>query len=295
MFVMMGEILLRAGITERMYDSIVKWLGWLPGGLMHSNIGSSALFAATSGSSGGNGCYHWYGLPLPQIKKRGYNESLFLGTVAAGGTLGILIPPSINLILYGLLTNTSVPELYLAGFFTGVSSGFVIHVDRYHRMPVEPKMGWRKTAPHLVGAARRFAFIAALLWAFSRLLLDLYTQELLRRPKLPRWAWWRPCSWPLPMVKCHWCMMRQAAEGNHAHNSNDYAYHHCCGLFELCVVNYRPNASPNGFCNWAWLDADANDADDRCGFGANRVFYGNLIDATDNGAFDNADCCRFGF
>lgn len=118
MFVMMGEILLRAGITERMYEAIVKWLGWLPGGLMHSNIGSSALFAATSGSSVATAATIGT-VAVPQIKKRGYNESLFLGTIAAGGTLGILIPPSINLILYGLLTNTSVPELYLAGFLPG--------------------------------------------------------------------------------------------------------------------------------------------------------------------------------
>ena len=118
MFVMMGEILLRAGITEKMYDGIVKWLGWLPGGLMHSNIGSSALFAATSGSSVATAATIGT-VAVPQIDKRGYNERLFLGTIAAGGTLGILIPPSINLILYGLLTNTSVPELYLAGFIPG--------------------------------------------------------------------------------------------------------------------------------------------------------------------------------
>ena len=118
MFVLMGEVLLRAGITERMYEGIVKWLGWLPGGLMHSNIGSSALFAATSGSSVATAATIGT-VAIPQIKKRGYNESLFLGTIAAGGTLGILIPPSINLILYGLLTNTSVPELYLAGFLPG--------------------------------------------------------------------------------------------------------------------------------------------------------------------------------
>ena len=118
MFVMLGEILLRAGITERMYDGIVKWLGWLPGGLMHSNIGSSALFAATSGSSVATAATIGT-VAIPQIEKRGYNEPLFLGTIAAGGTLGILIPPSINLILYGLLTETSVPELYLAGFLPG--------------------------------------------------------------------------------------------------------------------------------------------------------------------------------
>jgi len=118
MFVLLGEILLRAGITERMYEGIVKWLGWLPGGLMHSNIGSSALFAATSGSSVATAATIGT-VAIPQIDKRGYNEPLFLGTIAAGGTLGILIPPSINLILFGLLTDTSVPELYLAGFVPG--------------------------------------------------------------------------------------------------------------------------------------------------------------------------------
>jgi len=118
MFVLLGEILLRAGITERMYNGIVKWLGWLPGGLMHSNIGSSALFAATSGSSVATAATIGT-VAVPQIEERGYNEPLFLGTIAAGGTLGILIPPSINLILYGLLTETSVPELYLAGFLPG--------------------------------------------------------------------------------------------------------------------------------------------------------------------------------
>ncbi|MEM1048938.1 MAG: TRAP transporter large permease [Pseudomonadota bacterium] len=118
MFVLLGEILLRAGITEKMYEGIVKWLGWLPGGLMHSNVGSSALFAATSGSSVATAATIGT-VAIPQIERRGYNEPLFLGTIAAGGTLGILIPPSINLILYGLLTDTSVPELYLAGFIPG--------------------------------------------------------------------------------------------------------------------------------------------------------------------------------
>ena len=118
MFILLGEILLRSGIAEKMYDGIVKWLGWLPGGLMHANTGSCALFAATSGSSVATAATIGT-VAIPQIERRGYNERLFLGTVAAGGTLGILIPPSINLILYGLLTDTSVPELYLAGFIPG--------------------------------------------------------------------------------------------------------------------------------------------------------------------------------
>jgi len=118
LFVMLGEILLRSGIAERVYNGIAQWLSWLPGGLMHANIGTCALFAATSGSSVATAATIGT-VAIPEIKKHGYHESLFLGTIAAGGTLGILIPPSINFILYGLLTNTSVPRLYLAGFIPG--------------------------------------------------------------------------------------------------------------------------------------------------------------------------------
>jgi tripartite ATP-independent transporter DctM subunit len=115
---MLGEILLRAGIAERVYNAAAQWLSWLPGGLMHANIGTSAMFAATSGSSVATAATIGT-VAIPQIKQRGYDERLFLGSIAAGGTLGILIPPSINFILYGLLTNSSVPRLYLAGFLPG--------------------------------------------------------------------------------------------------------------------------------------------------------------------------------
>ncbi len=118
LFVLLGEILLRAGIAERVYNAVAQWLSWLPGGLMHANIGACAMFAATSGSSVATAATIGT-VALPQIQKRGYNERLFLGSIAAGGTLGILIPPSINFIIYGLLTNSSVPRLYLAGFIPG--------------------------------------------------------------------------------------------------------------------------------------------------------------------------------
>jgi len=119
LFILLGEILLRSGLADRMYSAMSLWLSWLPGGLMHANIGASALFAATSGSSVATAATVGT-VALPQIEKKGYNESLFLGSLAAGGTLGILIPPSINLILYGVLTNTSVPKLYLAGILPGI-------------------------------------------------------------------------------------------------------------------------------------------------------------------------------
>lgn len=119
MFILLGEIMLRAGIALRMYNAVVQWISWLPGGLMHANIGSSAIFAASSGSSVATAATVGT-VAYPEIEKRGYNERLFLGSLAAGGTLGILIPPSINLIIYGLLTDSSVPELYLAGIIPGV-------------------------------------------------------------------------------------------------------------------------------------------------------------------------------
>jgi tripartite ATP-independent transporter DctM subunit len=126
MFIMLGEVLLRAGIADRMYGAMSKWLAWLPGGNMHANIGSCALFAASSGSSVATAATVGV-VATPEIKRRGYNERLFLGTIAAGGTLGILIPPSINLIIYGLLTNSSVPQLYLAGFIPGAILAAMLH------------------------------------------------------------------------------------------------------------------------------------------------------------------------
>ena len=124
LFVLLGEILLRSGIADRMYAAVAAWLSWLPGGLMHANIGSSALFASMCGSSVATAATVGT-TAMPQMTKYGYNPPLFLGTLAAGGTLGILIPPSINLIVYGLITNTSIPRLYLAGIIPGALMALV--------------------------------------------------------------------------------------------------------------------------------------------------------------------------
>ncbi|OED46946.1 hypothetical protein AB838_16715 [Rhodobacteraceae bacterium (ex Bugula neritina AB1)] len=119
LFVLLGEILLRSGLASRMYTALVLWMPWLPGGLMHSNIAACTMFAATSGSSVATAATIGT-VALEEVEKNSYNERLFLGTIAAGGTLGILIPPSVNLILYGVLTETSIPKLYLAGLIPGI-------------------------------------------------------------------------------------------------------------------------------------------------------------------------------
>ncbi len=113
LYVLMGELLVCSGVAGRMYGAVSKWVSWLPGGLMNANIGASALFSATSGSSVATAATIST-LALPEQRKSGYNAPLFLGSIAAGGTLGILIPPSINMIVFALIANVSVPKLYLA-------------------------------------------------------------------------------------------------------------------------------------------------------------------------------------
>jgi len=143
LFILLGEILLRAGFADRMYSAMSLWLSWLPGGLMHANIGASTLFSATSGSSVATAATVGT-VALPQIKRYGYHEPLFLGSIAAGGTLGILIPPSINLVIYGVLTNTSVPKLYLAGIIPGMLMAALFMLTIIFFCLLKPSWGGKK-------------------------------------------------------------------------------------------------------------------------------------------------------
>lgn len=120
LFILLGEILLRSGITERMYGALSVWLQRLPGGLLHTNIGASTVFSAMSGSSVATAATIGT-VALPALKQRGYNERIALGSLAAGATLGILIPPSINMIIYGAITNTSIGKLFIAGILPGLA------------------------------------------------------------------------------------------------------------------------------------------------------------------------------
>jgi tripartite ATP-independent transporter DctM subunit len=144
-FVLLGEILLRSGMAERMYNALVLWMPWLPGGLMHSNIAACAMFAATSGSSVATAATIGT-VALGEIEKHGYSERLFLGTIAAGGTLGILIPPSINMIVYGVLTETSIPKLYLAGFIPGLVLASLFSMTVLIFCMSRPELGGKPTA-----------------------------------------------------------------------------------------------------------------------------------------------------
>jgi len=119
LFLFMGEIITRTGISQSLYRGISKWLSPLPGGLIHSNIFSCSLFAAISGSSVATAATIG-SVAYPEQKKRGYPFKLIVGSLAAGGTIGILIPPSITMIVYGSMTWVSVGKLFIAGIIPGI-------------------------------------------------------------------------------------------------------------------------------------------------------------------------------
>ncbi|HYF07441.1 MAG TPA: TRAP transporter large permease [Acetobacteraceae bacterium] len=119
LYILLGEILVRSGSTDRLYRSLADWLNPLPGGLLHTNVGASAVFSAVSGSSVATAATIST-VALPSFRRRRYDTRLVLGSIAAGASLGNLIPPGVALIVYGAMTNTSVGQLYAAAVVPGI-------------------------------------------------------------------------------------------------------------------------------------------------------------------------------
>ncbi|SCY49341.1 TRAP transporter large permease [Microvirga guangxiensis] len=119
LFIWMGEILFRTRLSEQMFLGLAPWLNWLPGRLLHVNVVGCGIFAAVSGSSAAT-CATVGKIALPELKKRGYDERMSLGSLAGSGTLGLLIPPSIPMVVYAIAANVSVIQVFLAGFLPGL-------------------------------------------------------------------------------------------------------------------------------------------------------------------------------
>ena len=119
LFMLMAEILSVSGLSNRIYGGLAKLVAQLPGGLLQTNIAGCAIFASVTGSSIATAASIG-GVALPQLIGRKYNRALAAGSLAAGGTLGILIPPSFPMIIYGTFTETSVPKLFIAGIIPGL-------------------------------------------------------------------------------------------------------------------------------------------------------------------------------
>ena len=166
-FVLLGEILVRSGVATRTYAALDRWVSWLPGGLVHANIATATMFSATSGSSVATAATVAT-VAMPQAEKLGYDPKLFSGAIAAGGTLGIMIPPSINLIVYGFLTQSSIPQLFLAGLIPGLGLALMFMLITVIICLIRPDLG---------GLRRTFPF-PQMLRAFGGVSWDMLTQSL---------------------------------------------------------------------------------------------------------------------
>ena len=119
LFVWMGEILFRTRLSQDMFRGLAPWMQSLPGRLLHTNVAGCTIFAAVSGSSAAT-CATIGKMTLPELKKRGYPDNIVIGTLAGAGTLGLLIPPSIIMIVYGVTAEVSIAKLFIAGVIPGL-------------------------------------------------------------------------------------------------------------------------------------------------------------------------------
>ena len=164
LFILMGELCARSGLVADLYDAAYKWIGFLPGGLGVATIGASTGFAAVAGSSVASAgamsriCY-------PEMKRYGYDGGLAMGCIAVGGTLGTVIPPSMDFIIYGILTRTSIGKLFIAGILPGllIAVGYVlITVILCSRNPALGQRGPRTTFSDKLKALERIWGVVAL-------------------------------------------------------------------------------------------------------------------------------------
>jgi len=172
MFVMMGAAIGTSPAGKDLYEALDRWLYRLPGGLVISNLGACAIFAALTGSS--PACCAAIGkMGIPEMRKRGYPDDVATGSICAGGTLGILIPPSITFILYGIATETSIGRLFLAGVMPGIMltgffmlwTLFIIWKRGFRSHAAEFRYSWKEKFQSIPKIAPFLAIIAGVMYA----------------------------------------------------------------------------------------------------------------------------------
>jgi tripartite ATP-independent transporter DctM subunit len=175
LYILVGEILVRGGATDRMYKSLADWLTPLPGGLLHTNIGASAMFSAVSGSSVATAATIST-VALPAFKGRNYDQRMVLGTIAAGASLGNLIPPGIALIIFGAMTNTSVGRLYAGAVIPGVIMTVIFMATIVVLTWLRPALAAEKEAPApLRERLQRLSGLISPCFIFAVIMGSIYT------------------------------------------------------------------------------------------------------------------------
>jgi tripartite ATP-independent transporter DctM subunit len=170
-FVLAGELLTSCGITERVYKGLSQWLNPIPGGLLHTNIAASAIFASMCHSSAATTAAIST-IALPHFRARRYDERLMLGSIVAGGTLGVLIPPSVPMIVYAVLAEESIGRLYFAGIFPGIMMTLAFMAVIYMSAKIRPGIAPKET---LGNRRERFLALISLLPVTFLVLLVLGT------------------------------------------------------------------------------------------------------------------------
>jgi C4-dicarboxylate transporter DctM subunit len=168
LFILMAEVVSFSGLGDDIYSAAHNWLSWLPGGLAISSIATCTGFAAISGSSPATAAT--VGLvSIPEMLKRGYNRELAVGSIAVGGTLGILIPPSITMIIYGIITEVSIGKLFIAGIIPGIIMALILSLSIAVAVKIKPGL-----APRVQGVSwkERFSSIKRV-WAFIILAMSI--------------------------------------------------------------------------------------------------------------------------
>lgn len=140
LFILMGQFAFYSGLSKDLYDTVHNWLGRLRGGLAMATVGACAFFAAVSGSSLATAATIGT-VALPEMKRYGYDDKLATGAIAAGGTLGIMIPPSVTLVIYGLTVEQSIGKLFLAGFIPGILQAIFYMITIYVLTKRNPALG----------------------------------------------------------------------------------------------------------------------------------------------------------
>jgi len=139
LFIIMGEILLKSGVSQKIYSSLSGIFRHIPGGLLHTNIAVCTVFGAISGSSLSTAAAVG-SVAYPEMSKRNYNEPMVVGSLAGGGTLGLLIPPSLSLLIYGALTETSIGKLFMGGILPGILMAILFMLYIFIRCTINPKL-----------------------------------------------------------------------------------------------------------------------------------------------------------